>query len=142
MQKYFAGMFNRDNKNVSETVRLIETLHPIHLYLIFEKSNWKNQVRKTGVLIYFELDFYCLCSQQKSISKLIFQTWFKNQLQMDRAKSGILQEFQSKFAFGFCGNKSCREKFQLIFSQIVWVGIDSTTPQYGNTGCRVFIRGD
>ena len=60
---------------------------------------------------------------------------------MEWAKSGILQEFQSKFASGFCGNIGCREKCRLIFSQIVWVGIDSTTPQYGNTGCRVFKGG-
>ena len=26
---------------------------PIHLYLIFEKSSWKNQVRRTGFLVYF-----------------------------------------------------------------------------------------
>ena len=45
---------------------------PIHLYLIFKKSSWKNQVRQTEFLVYFELDFYCLCSLQKSISKLIF----------------------------------------------------------------------
>ena len=42
------------------------------LYLISEKSIWKNQVRWTEFLVYFELDFYCLCSLQKSISKLIF----------------------------------------------------------------------
>ena len=30
---------------------------PIHLYLIFEKSSWKNQVWRTGFLVYFELDF-------------------------------------------------------------------------------------
>ena len=45
---------------------------PVDLYLISEKSIWKNQVRQTGFLVYFELDFYCLCSLQKSISKLIF----------------------------------------------------------------------
>ena len=38
---------------------------PIHLYLIFEKSSWKTQVWQTGFLIYFKLDFYCLCSLQK-----------------------------------------------------------------------------
>ena len=46
--------------------------HLIHLYLIFEKSSWKNQVRRTGFLIefiYFELDFYYLCSLQKSINQ-------------------------------------------------------------------------
>ena len=46
---------------------------PVDLYLISEKSIWKNQVRCTGILVYFKLDFYCLCSLQKSISKLIFQ---------------------------------------------------------------------
>ena len=53
-------------------------LHPIHgippvdLYLISVKSIWKNHVQRTGFLVYFELDFYCLCSLQKSMSKLIF----------------------------------------------------------------------
>ena len=45
---------------------------PVDLYLISEKSIWKNQVRRTEFLVYFKLDFYCLCSLQKSISKLIF----------------------------------------------------------------------
>ena len=45
---------------------------PVDLYLISEKSIWKNKVRRTGFLVYFKLDFYCLCSLQKSISKLIF----------------------------------------------------------------------
>ena len=45
---------------------------PIHLYLIFEKWSWKKQVPRSGFLVYFELAFYCLCSLQKSISKLIF----------------------------------------------------------------------
>ena len=45
---------------------------PVDLYLISEKSIWKNQVRRTGFLVYFELDFYCLCSLQKPIVKLIF----------------------------------------------------------------------
>jgi hypothetical protein len=35
---------------------------PIHLHLIFEISSLKNQVRRTGFFVYFELDFYCLCS--------------------------------------------------------------------------------
>ena len=37
----------------------------------FEKLSLKNQVRRTGFLVYFELEFYYLCSLQKSISKLI-----------------------------------------------------------------------
>ena len=36
-------------------------------YLIYEKSIWKNQVRRTRFLVYFELDFYC---------KNQFQNWF------------------------------------------------------------------
>ena len=32
-------------------------LPPVDLYLIFEKSSWKNQVRQIGFLVYFELDF-------------------------------------------------------------------------------------
>ena len=73
------------------------------LYLISEKSIWKNQFRWTGFLVYFELDFYCLCRQQKSVSKLIFagknssssklnfHTWFfKNQVQMDKANKSCI----------------------------------------------------
>ena len=48
---------------------------------------------RLNFLDYFKLDFYCLCSLQKSISKLIFagkksnsSNWtFKNRVQMDRA---------------------------------------------------------
>ena len=49
------------------------SLPPVDLYLISEKSIWKNQVWRTGFLVYFELDSYCLCSLHKSISKLIFK---------------------------------------------------------------------
>ena len=76
--------------NVDKILREKETLpfyHPVDLYLISEKSIWKNQVRRTGFLVYFKLDFYWLCSLQKSILKLIFggqrssrRTWF---LQLD-----------------------------------------------------------
>ena len=53
-------------------IRFGLVLPPVDLYLISEKSIWKNQVWRTGFLVYFELDFYCLCSLQKSISKSIF----------------------------------------------------------------------
>ena len=42
---------------------------PIHLHLIFEISSLKNQVWQTWCFVYFKLDFYCLCSLQKSSSK-------------------------------------------------------------------------
>ena len=64
------GKFYQRFKNIS-TVKL-PVVPPVDLYLISGKSIWKNQVRRTGFLVYFELDFYCLCSLQKSISKLIF----------------------------------------------------------------------
>ena len=55
----------------------------LHLYFNFEKSSWKNEVWQTGFLVYFELDFFCMCSLQKIISKWFLQvknpvhgTWF------------------------------------------------------------------
>ena len=36
------------------------SIPPVDLYLIFEKSICKNQVRRTGFLVYFDLKFYCL----------------------------------------------------------------------------------
>ena len=81
----------------------IRLLHPIHLYLIFEKSSLKSQVRQIGLLTW-----------KKSISKLIFTgytgcknlvwkwlkiqfvkldfpTWFfKKQVQMDRTSNSAL----------------------------------------------------
>ena len=39
--------------------------HPIHMYLIFEKSSLKHY----PAIKVDELDFYCLCSLQKSSSK-------------------------------------------------------------------------
>ena len=55
---------------VGRTERTKNAHYPLlDLYLISEKSIWKNQVRQTGFLVYFELDFYCLCRLQKSIPK-------------------------------------------------------------------------
>ena len=42
---------------------------PVHLHLIFKISSLKNQVQQAGFFVYFELDFYCLCSLQISSSK-------------------------------------------------------------------------
>ena len=36
---------------------LYATSPPIDLYLISEKSSWKNQVQRTGFLVYLKLDF-------------------------------------------------------------------------------------
>ena len=45
----------------------MQTPYPSLLYIFKKKSSWKNQVRQTGFLVCYELDFYCLCSLQKSI---------------------------------------------------------------------------
>ena len=39
---------------------------PVDLYLIYEKSIWENQVRQTGFLVYFEVDFSAcvVCKKQ------------------------------------------------------------------------------
>ena len=70
---------------------------PVYLHLIFEISSvtWfffnfklkkKSILKQTRFFVEFELDFYCLCSLQKSISKsnwffdflnLIFRNWKK-----------------------------------------------------------------
>ena len=74
------GLFFLLNERNFYSIKLIETpeegIPPVDLYLIPKKSIWKNQVRRTGFLDYFELDFYCLCSLQKSISKLILKFMF------------------------------------------------------------------
>ena len=44
----------------SNEIWVVEFISPVALHLISEKSIWKNQVRQTGYLVYFELDFYCL----------------------------------------------------------------------------------
>ena len=51
---------------------LLADIPPVDLYKISEKSICKNQAQQTGILVYCKLDLYCLCSLQKSISKLIF----------------------------------------------------------------------
>ena len=43
---------------------------PVDLYLISEKSIWKNQVQRIRFLVHFKLDLYCLCSLQKSIGDM------------------------------------------------------------------------
>ena len=88
---------------ISLAVITVRNYPPVDLYLISEKSIWKNQVWRTGFLVDFELDFYCLCSLQKSISKLIFAGWklgssnlsfrtwcFKIQVQIDRGCGTLL----------------------------------------------------
>ena len=54
-------------KNFLAETALMEDSPPVDLYFISEKSIWKNQVRRTGFLVYFKLDFYCLCSLQNQI---------------------------------------------------------------------------
>ena len=76
------------------------TQSPIGLHLIFEHLSLKNQVGRTWFFICFKLDFYCLCSLQKSSSKWtknqVRPTWFfKNQVQINRGLVGFLLWLQS-----------------------------------------------
>ena len=61
IQVFFSG----ENISIHLAINQINhTLHSLDLYFISEKSIWKNQVRWTGYLVYFDLNFYCLCSLQ------------------------------------------------------------------------------
>ena len=61
----------------STCMQLQSRLPPVDLYLISEKSIWKNQVRRTGFLVYFQPIFYCPCSLQKSKNP-VCRTWVFN----------------------------------------------------------------
>ena len=52
---YRASIMTKRQKNF-----YVEDTPPVDLYLISEKSIWKNQVKRTEFLVYFELDIYCL----------------------------------------------------------------------------------
>ena len=97
------------------------TTPPVDLYLISEKSIWKNPVQQTGPLVYFELDLYCLCSLQKSISKLIFAgkkfsssylifpTWFfKIQVQINRGSEFLIPWGLKTWTIGVWGHFKCK----------------------------------
>ena len=47
----------------------VNPLRSVHLHSDFEMSSSKSLVGGPGFFVYFELDFYCLCSLQKSSSK-------------------------------------------------------------------------
>ena len=69
----------------------------------FEKSSWEYQVRWTGILVYFKLDFYCLCSKNQfqnwflQVKSPIRRTWFLKKSSTDgRAKGGLTEGFAMK----------------------------------------------
>ena len=71
-----------DTKDVELQTELLEgnnsqqiyssTKYQVRFFFSFSLYSLKNQVQQTGFLVYFELDFSCLCSLQKSSSKLVF----------------------------------------------------------------------
>ena len=72
--KFITQHSDKDDTQVNiVSAWLIWTSPLVDLYLISEKSIWKNPVLQTGFLVYFELNFYCLCSLQESISKFVFE---------------------------------------------------------------------
>ena len=104
------------NKPANQNGRRGLATSPIHLYLIFEKSSLKNQVRRTGFLICKNQfrNWFLKATQavkiqfeiglKSSSCELIFPTWFlKNQVQMKRTSDswyalfillGFLQRLQ------------------------------------------------
>ena len=93
---------NYDKSIVGKWKKDIEIAFPsVDLHLISEKSIWKNQVRQTGFLLYFELDFCCLCSLQKTILKLIFvgYTGSKNQVRNSLNLHFVALDFLSTWFF-------------------------------------------
>ena len=70
---------NIDIKKYQYVVSDIKDIIRYQRYLLIctwflKKSIWINQVRQTGFIVHFKLDFYNLCSMQESISKLIFSS--------------------------------------------------------------------
>ena len=70
--------------------------------LFSDTGYFKKPVEINRGLVCFGLDFYCLCSLQKSISKLILQSnwifqtgFFKNQIQMDRVIGNLKTTYQT-----------------------------------------------
>ena len=52
---------NKTSFSIMDKTNSEKPKSPVDLYLISEKSIWKNQVQQTRFLVYFELDFGCLC---------------------------------------------------------------------------------
>ena len=59
----------------------------------------KNQVRRMNFLVYFEMDFYCLCSLQKSIVSAILTRFPPLQFQVPLLYVALLQ-IDSVLSFG------------------------------------------
>ena len=92
---------------------------PVTIPLSFCSWFLKNQVRRTGFLVYFKLDFYCLCSLQKSISKLILQaknpvrrTWL---FQLDFSKFKYRSIWGKLFYFCILGQNSFWSQSRILF---------------------------
>ena len=92
----------------------------VYMCLIFEMSIWefitnlnKNPFRnKLGVFFFkFELDFYCLCSLQKSISK---SNWFFNFLNL------IFRNWK-KFKWHLIFQKSSGDRQEVSLSTELWI---------------------
>ena len=59
---YGCSLTKHQGKTVFEPPASLLPNVTVDLYLNFEKSSWKNQVPRTGFLVYSKLDFYYLCS--------------------------------------------------------------------------------
>ena len=77
---------------------------PVDLYLIFEKSIWKNPVRRTGFLVYFNWIFTACVAYKNQFQNCFLQvknpvcwTWFfKNQVHINRGWGWSIDQLRSK----------------------------------------------
>ena len=74
----------------------------VDLYMDFEKSSWKNQVRQTWFLVYFELDF--------------FRNWFFVELDF----SNLIFQNSSTDQQGVCEKRVSGGLPSLYFYRLFW----------------------
>ena len=73
--------------------------HAVPLHLIFEKSSLKNPVRRTGFLVYFELDFYsCVaCKKVRNGLKIQFiELDFSNSIFQKSSAEGQGDQYKTR----------------------------------------------
>ena len=103
-------------------------LRGVYLCLLFEMSIWEfitNSQKidfKTNLIFFveFELDFYCLCSLQKSISK---SNWFFKFFKLDisKLKKNRVTHDISKIKWRYTGGERIKQ-FSPLW--LTWVGLN------------------
>ena len=90
---------------------------------VYIKLGKKSSSKPTWFFFEFELDFYCLCSLQKSISK---SNWFFNFLNLifrnwKKIKCHSIFQNSSGDRQGLCNTQLCIEQFSHCCLVVCWV---------------------